>query len=717
MKPYTGFFQQLSSMNVLNNNYRVRKMMNCYDKMPEINAKFSKFHFFSIMKKFSVAILFLVVSGLLFAQSPPVEWGKVRQSDLLLEVYPPDKDANAVVLSDYGNAGFEMINRKYQIVFDYHQRVKILRQGGLVKANVEIYLNKSKSEQIFNLEAQSISFNYNDSTVQVTELEKGDFYRENVDDEWEKIIFTVPGARVGSVIEYRFKKISSDFFNYTGWRFHQDIPVIWSEFRVQLEGIYNYGVLLKNIDTLFINEKKNTFEVVPSEIVGGRSYPRPVRIPAVKGRYVMTAIPAMKPEPFMTTLSDYVAEIDLQLYSISYPFSPVRKVIDTWKGLAMGYLSDERVVQYTDPDRKIKKMVSQLTSGMENDSLKAFTIFDYIRKNFIWNENFRLMPASGLKELLKSREGNSAEINWILISFLRAAGLKAVPVLISTRENGKIQKKYPLLNQFNHVLVQVRLNNKNLLLDGLSPYLAFGQLHQSSLNHEGFAIVPGNYEWIEIACSDISEKEITATFHFDSSGYLSGYMIYQFTGYYASEQRKKFSGMDSTRFEREFLDNLLPGIISSELKLEYVDIPEHPLRIILKFITNAYRDKIKAENDLLYFDAVFFNHFDTNPFVPEKRYFPVDFAFPFSQNFRFIIEIPEGYYIEESPGQAKYVLEDSSARYIFLSGNTEEVAQVSSTITIYEPVFHPSKYHDLRILFTLIVNKQDEMITAVKEKD
>ena len=68
-------------------------------------------------------------------------------------------------------------------------------------------------------------------------------------------------------------------------------------------------------------------------------------------------------------------------------------------------------------------------------------------------------------EATKSWSGNSATVNFALISLLRYMGLEAWPLLISTRSNGPIFKDFPLVYQFNHAICHVKVNGKEYILD------------------------------------------------------------------------------------------------------------------------------------------------------------------------------------------------------------------------------------------------------------
>ena len=69
----------------------------------------------------------------------------------------------------------------------------------------------------------------------------------------------------------------------------------------------------------------------------------------------------------------------------------------------------------------------------------------------------------GIKKAWDKRSGNTGDINLILLSLLKEAGVIAYPCLISTRNNGKINTAYPFLDQFNALYVYVPLPMANLI--------------------------------------------------------------------------------------------------------------------------------------------------------------------------------------------------------------------------------------------------------------
>lgn len=81
------------------------------------------------------------------------------------------------------------------------------------------------------------------------------------------------------------------------------------------------------------------------------------------------------------------------------------------------------------------------------------------------------------------KTGNVAEINLMLTSMLRYAGLEANPVLISTRSNGIAY--YPTIAAFNYVVSAVDISGELVLLDATEKYSNINVLPFRDLNWIG----------------------------------------------------------------------------------------------------------------------------------------------------------------------------------------------------------------------------------------
>jgi len=85
----------------------------------------------------------------------------------------------------------------------------------------------------------------------------------------------------------------------------------------------------------------------------------------------------------------------------------------------------------------------------KTDSLeKAKAIYSFIQKSFKWNDMSDYGSVDGIKKSLDAHTGNAGDINLALVTALNSANLPTQAVLLSTRENGTINKLYPTINDF-----------------------------------------------------------------------------------------------------------------------------------------------------------------------------------------------------------------------------------------------------------------------------
>ena len=71
--------------------------------------------------------IFFVNRTIAQEKPPPITWGKIPHEHLEMKSFPSDTNASVIILCDYGESKF---NNEFNIVFDRHQKVKILNNKG-----------------------------------------------------------------------------------------------------------------------------------------------------------------------------------------------------------------------------------------------------------------------------------------------------------------------------------------------------------------------------------------------------------------------------------------------------------------------------------------------------------------------------------------------------------------------------------------------------------
>ncbi|RCH55834.1 hypothetical protein DJ568_03505 [Mucilaginibacter hurinus] len=150
-----------------------------------------------------------------------------------------------------------------------------------------------------------------------------------------------------------------------------------------------------------------------------------------------------------------------------------------------------------------KKSVADAIAGKTSEFDKATAIYQLIQQNLKWNGYYGIFSPGGVKKAFDKKEGNIADINLSLIAALSAAGIKAEPVILSTKENGKIDKELPSLNDFNYIIGKVNIDGKTYFADASETTLKLGDLPERALNGVGRVFASKAGEWIQLSTPKI----------------------------------------------------------------------------------------------------------------------------------------------------------------------------------------------------------------------
>jgi hypothetical protein len=116
---------------------------------------------------------------------------------------------------------------------------------------------------------------------------------------------------------------------------------------------------------------------------------------------------------------------------------------------------------------------------------KAIGIYKYVQDNYTWDGKYGIFNNVSVKDLIKNKSGKVSEINILLHNLLDEYGIEVMPVLLSTRDNGLPTQIYPVMSDFNYLIVQASIDGKTFLLDATDDYLSFGEIPFRCLNHYG----------------------------------------------------------------------------------------------------------------------------------------------------------------------------------------------------------------------------------------
>jgi len=171
------------------------------------------------------------------------------------------------------------------------------------------------------------------------------------------------------------------------------------------------------------------------------------------------------------------------------------------------------------------ELETTLTTQYPEAKARATAVRQVVMAAVRYDGTDRYFALEPLRKAYEAHRGTSADVNLLLIAALREAGLPAYPVLLSTRDHGRINPEYPLLERFNYVVALVPLaDGKDLLVDATNPLLPCGVLPKRCLNKSGRLIAKKEADgrWVDLAPAQRHVRYRQVALMLDAQGGLTG---------------------------------------------------------------------------------------------------------------------------------------------------------------------------------------------------
>lgn len=638
-----------------------------------------------------------------FSQS---KYGDVTLDELNMTVYPQDTTAAAVVLLKTGETRF-VYNEILGFQFEYtlQMKVKILKNEGLELCNQSISFyqeSNTSGEKITGL--NGTTYNLEDGKIVKTKLPKEVVFEENTDKKWRLKKFTMPAAKVGSVVEFKYTITSMYFYDLRDFVFQTWVPVAYTSYKITMPEYFYYNVNMQGHET--INTKKSpaneTFNVRYKDD-SGRMHMDNVRCSAQEMLFVGKNLSAIKNDSYLWALDDYITKVSFELQSIRYPWTTVKNITTTWGDI------DKELFDAGDFGGNLKK------TGLFKDEItksdltlaQAKTIQDLVKSKVKWNNKTASYPNS-LKDALKDGVGNSADMNFLLINALKAGGFDAFPVVLSTRSNGRLPIAHPSITALNYTITGLKIDTLYYYADASAKFGDWNLLPEKCMVSQARRMIQDRPSWVDLSTVSSGATLMNAQVRFDDRGQVSavtdfkrGNAAYDFKVRYNDyKDQNEFVEKLAARLNGKVEDLAVSGEgkAGGDVKVEYNLIKE-----------------VALGDEFIYISPMIDKIFTDNPFTKEERKFPVNFDYPESYKQMVSITIPEGYAVDELPSSQKYVFGDDDAlSFTYRIVQSGDLISLQYHFQIKELMIGQDLYPGLREFFAKIILKNSEQIVLKK---
>lgn len=628
-------------------------------------------------------------------------YGKIDMADMELKACDFEKDANAMVLFDKADTYYDS---DFNINSERHKRIKIFNTNGKDEANIRIeYISASHYEYITGLEAET--FNLVNGKVEITKLDKKVLYTENIDKSRSAYVFTFPNVKPGSVIEYRYRWSTPDYSNFPDWDFQDKLPVRYSELTTQIPDLFSFTVQSHVYEPYVVNKRSSEARSIGNG-ADAVSY-------TLEGTTKALAnIHSLPDEPYMSSKNDNQESLIYHLTYIKPINGFVKSYSDSWAKLG-GILADHEDFG-SQLKRKLANEEAILTKAkaIPSEHDKMIYIFKEVQSAMKWDGQDRWYTNDGTVKAWEKKTGNSAEVNLILYHLLYKAGVEAYPMVVSTREHGRVNPAYSFLYQFNRAVVYVPLADERLyILDATGKYNIYSEIPDDLLNSTGLYIDKENKRFNTVFLSKKTpvQQVIMITADIKPDGKMTGTAALSLYSYNRINSIKKYK----TDGEQKYIDYIRKNDNSlkiSGLKMNNMDVDSLPLNPTMDF----NMDLTGSDGNYIYFIPAMFSPLRTNPFLNETRMSDIDFGY--RDNFSMVgnYKLPDGFKTDGLPKNITMQMPDESIIFRRIIGEQDGSIVVRFIIDYKKPIFYKEDYAQIRDFYKKMHELMNEQVVLKK---
>lgn len=669
------------------------------------------------MLKFYTFVLSFFFLTIATAQN--FKFGKVSKEEVLEKAHPLDPEANAAVLFRKVNTYYTYTdNTGFTLVTDVHERIKIYNKEGFDWATRELnyHQNNNAKEEIVGLKAYT--YNIVDGKLEEEKLRKNGIFEEEESKYRLSTKFTMPAVTEGSVIEYEYSLRSPFTTSIDDIPLQYTIPINKVEVSVKVPEYLGFKQHLNPRASVFfpVGQSSEPFNHISTHnqrqegnVV--RHSTQMARIEFKQNVYSIdhSNVPALKNESHVDYLQNYAAILKWELQFTKFPNSKIENFSQTWDGVAKTIYDDMGVGKELNRTGFFEKEVDELLKNTGDPLVKARRIYEHVKNKVKWNNYLGYRAESGAKSAYSSGEGNIGDINLLLTSMLRYAGLKADPVLVSTQDNGV--PIFPTREGFNYVVSLVELPAGSFILDASDSNAGFGELPGRARNWQGRVLKSdGTSDWVNLMPSSQSEQHANLNFEIKTDGTLKGKSTSVHSGLFAKEYRDLYLNINSDSYV-QILEKDKGNIIIENLQKEDEKLIGDDLKEVYEFELSNGFDKV---GEKLLLKPLLFTAMEENPFKADERTHPVFFNYP-SKHVKVVnILLPEGYTVEAMPEPSAVTFNGGACTYSFNTAQNGRFLRVESVFDLKTTVYNPQDYSVLKQFFNHIVEKETETIVLSK---
>ena len=655
------------------------------------------------MKTKILQLLTVTLALPIFAQYKFLDLPKLDIEDLKTTSYSKNAAEPAEVL--YKTYHYYITEGELHL--DVISRVKIYKKDDAKKfLEEEIYTRQGSNntnEKITSLKVNT--YNLVDGKIAATQVDKNSKYKSKENKNYSVTKFAFENVKDGSVVEYKYSILSPFMYVIPKVMIEDEVPIRYFEYVFDAPVYYGYNVNYKG-------ELKPFKQEVADKMLYGsdsRTY-----------RFAYKNIAAYKDEKYVNNIENYRTSVRFELNSTNFPMTGgnlhdgsmsggFKSYGVSWQDIRKQLYDDENFGDELKRNNLVKEILPEEIKSIKNEAERAAAVLKFTQSKYSWDGEYSAFTDKGLKNLISTKLGNSAEINLLLILLMRSANLNAEPVLLSTVGRGILTSYSPSIGMLNYVLASVDFDGKFTLYDATSKMTTPNIIRPAALNYYGFVMTKTEAKQINVLCPQKSVTYLTVDAKLNPDGTFGGSFSDRDTMLYAMMNNERHDE-NKTEYQNTYY--------KERYKFPYTNIKsgvteKGDFQTSFDFDSDSFVDGI---GNKLVFNPLLFLFNKSHEFdQTDERRSPIELYTGYDKIKKVTITLPDGYVFENIPKSKKFRTEDSAIQYVYKVTQEGNKLTVETTTTVEDPVYPKEYYPAFKQIFDNITKMEGQVVTAVKK--
>ncbi|HEX2683154.1 MAG TPA: hypothetical protein VHL77_04445, partial [Ferruginibacter sp.] len=431
--------------------------------------------------------------------------------------------------------------------------------------------------------------------------------------------------------------------------------------------------------------------------------------PTLRKSYAMQNIISIKEEPFMGSVSDYRQRVEF-LLSQAVAFGEVIDMSTSWSLMVEGLKKYKYFGEQLEAFMPKTLRLVEEWKGIPDTKTRIKAVFKHVQETMTVDDADGIFSYDGIEEAYNKKVGSTADINLLLLTLLLKSGVKAYPILFSTRAHGLVNTTYPDISQFNTVMVYVPLDDRYWVMDASDKLSPCSLIPEQVVNSNGFVLQGTGGKWMQVLESKVKYKVFTAVkAEISAEGRMTGDATVNCSGY-----AKKDRGSSWTKNKEEF-------------KEKYFSIPDMSVKLDDIVVNTNYSDSIPLEQkvkfncdlnrsgEYTYFHLNIFSGIGKNPFIADQRISDIDFGYLQNYTLAGSFSIPAGYSVDAMPENISLTMPDKSIVFNRVMTANDNEVNVRMSVDFKNSFYTVDSYVDFREFYKKLYASLNEQVVIKKK--